>query len=887
LVIRYLLIVFGFVALLSRPAPTSAAPPNEPLFTRHVSAVLSRLGCNAGTCHGAVKGQNGFRLSLFAADPGLDHERLVREFGNRRVNRVDPEASLLLRKATAQVSHQGGKRMEQGSPEYELLRRWIAAGAALDPPEQSRVAQLRVAPTEQTVKPGESYNLRVEAKFADGSTEDVTSLCSFESLDRQVATVGSNGQVLARGVGDAALIVRFRAEPVLAVVVVPRPSRDPFPDVTAHNFIDKHVLAKLRRLNIPPSPTADDSTFLRRLTLDATGELPTPQEIRAFLADKSADKRTRKIDEALIRPGHYALWTLKFCDLLKASDYGVYADAVSEHADAPRFQRWIRARLEENLPYDEFAERILTATSREGRGLEEWSREVVAMHEGYTSPRTDLAVYSSRKTLDVYWQRRDATGVTGALQVAHAFLGIRLECAQCHRHPHDVWQQDDFLSFANFFMRVRSSGFTGDNEKRYPEVAAFVKKYADEAKTLADQVKKKKETRGKELDAAVKQAKAEAQTAQAEIARLEKEAEKLSAEGKVRLAELRRLAEHAQAVQKELDGFTREVAAMERRGKMLPEIAQRMMHSEIQNLPPNLSAFASITSPLGTQSSKQYRLLGETKALEIGANQDPRVLLAVWMRRPENPYFARAIVNRVWAHYFGRGIVDPPDNLSPFNPASHPELLRDLAEQFVQHRYDLKWLHRTILNSRTYQQSSMTSPANAMDRGNYACFSLRRLPAEVLLDALNQATGTSEAMNMKYFHWPENLRTVELPYVPANDFVKFFLEQFGRPARNSATQCDCERDPGVSILQVMSLANHPHVWQKITDPKGQAARIVKDFSADKDRVDELFLATLSRLPEEDERQACLKHLQKAESAEKGLHGVLWSLLNTREFLLQH
>src|SRR5207249_10586063 len=195
-------------------------------------------------------------------------------------------------------------------------------------------------------------------------------------------------------------------------------------------------------------------------------------------------KRTRKIDELLKRPGYAALWALKFCDLLKASDFGVYADAIMLEADAPRFQAWVRARLEENLPYDQFAERILTATSREGRSLDEWSAEVSALFEGFTTPRTDLTVYSRRKTLDLYWQRQSATGVPGALQVAHAFLGLRLECAQCHRHPHDVWQQDDFLSFANFFMRVRKVGFQDGNDKKFPEVGAVFKRINDEAKKL-------------------------------------------------------------------------------------------------------------------------------------------------------------------------------------------------------------------------------------------------------------------------------------------------------------------------------------------------------------------------------------------------------------------
>jgi hypothetical protein len=257
------------------------------------------------------------------------------------------------------------------------------------------------------------------------------------------------------------------------------------------------------------------------------------------------------------------------------------------------------------------------------------------------------------------------------------------------------------------------------------------------------------------------------------------------------------------------------------------------------------------------------------------------------MRRPDNPYFARAIVNRVWAHYFGRGIVDPPDNLLPFNPASHPELLDDLCRGFIEHGYDLRWLHRTIVCSRTYQQSSQASSANEMDRSNYAYFYYRRLGAEVLLDALNQATGTSENMDMRYYNWPDQMKIIEVPYKPRNEFVGFMLEQFGRPQRNSAVQCDCERDPNASVLQVLSFANHPRVRQKIADDKGQVARILRDISDDGARVEEVFLCVLSRLPDDKERTACLKFMKDAETPAKGLQGIMWSLLNTKEFMLQH
>jgi hypothetical protein len=871
------LAVYLNLAAAQKPAekPTE---PEAPLFTRHVQPVFSRLGCNGGTCHGAVKGQNGFKLSLFGAEPALDHDRVVRELGGRRVNLNDPDNSLLLLKATAQVPHEGGKRMAVGSPEYEILRRWIAAGAPCDEPERSRVTQLRVAPAEQTIKPDGKYRLRVEATFADGTSADVTQLCSFETLDASVATVGRDGQVTARGVGDAALVVRYRAEPAMVRLVVPRQSGEAFPDVKPNNFVDKHVLDKLRRLNIPPTDVCDDATFLRRVTLDVTGELPTPKEVHDFLAHKAVDKRAKKIDELLGRPSYAALWTLKFCDLLRATDFGVYADGIRQEVDAPRFQQWVRARLEENVPYDQFVERILTATSRDGRDVEEWAKEVTAMEEGYAPGRKDVEMYRQRKTLDLYWQRSSSTGVPAALQVAHAFLGLRLECAQCHRHPHDVWQQDDLLSFANFFMRVRKIGFQDGNDKKFPEVGAVFKRMNEEAKKLADEAKKLREGEFKKLDA-------DAKTAKAEADRIRKELPKLEKEQPDKVEEQRQLLAKHEATLAAFEKMRQQLAELDRRSKMLPEAARRIMHSEVRLDP--AANFASVTSPLGTQSSKQYRLLGHAEAAELAKDQDPRQLVLEWMRRPDNPYFARAVVNRVWAHYFGRGIVDPPDNLSPFNPATHPELLKELSDGFVKNKYDLKWLHRTILASRTYQTSSTATKANGFDHANYAYFYYRRLPAEVLVDALNQATGTSEKMEMEYYHWPKEMKAVEIPFAPKNAYVNFMLTNFGKPKRNSAVQCDCERDGSASVIQVLGLANHPRVWQKVTDPQGQAARVLKEVEGDDKRVEELYLVALGRLPNDAERQACAKYLKESESPAKGLQGILWTLLNTREFILQH
>lgn len=859
-------------------AGTSDGSP--PSYQRHVTALFGKLGCNSGTCHGAVKGQNGFQLSMFCADPAGDHERLVREFGARRQNVLEPDESLLLKKGTGQIPHGGGARLSVGSAAYETLRCWIEGGAIADDIAPARLAELMVLPIEQVARPGENYQLKVVAAFADGSIEDVTAYSSFESLDASVATVNDAGEVTARGVGDAGLMVRYRAQPASARVLVPRPGVSPVPRDTPSNFIDAYIQAKLQRLNLPAADLCDDATFLRRAHLDIVGELPTPDEVRAFLANPSPEKRATKIEDLLLRPGHADLWTLRFCDLLKAADFGVYADALSKEHDAPRMQAWIRARLIENTPYDQFVERILLATSREGRSMDEYAAEVMALFEGYVPGRPDLELYARRKTLDLYWQRRGSDGVKGTMQVAHAFLGLRLECAQCHRHPHDNWQQDDLLDFANLFMRVRTVGFQGDNEKTFADAAAWFKKFNDEAKTLEADVKKRKEGDGRQLEEIAKKARTDTEKLTAEIAKLEKSSgdESVIEAKRKELAAARDLISRAEA-------FKQETGAMEKRAKNLVEAARRLLQAECRLL--ETAGFAKVSSTLGTRESKVLRLLGESEPVTVAPDRDPRELVMQWMRKPENPYFARAIVNRVWAHYFGRGIIDPPDNLSAFSPATHPELLKELCDGFVENKFDLRWLHRTILKSRTYQQSSTPADGAAADRTQYAFFPLRRLPAELFLDALNSATGTIENMEMKYHHWPEKMNTVQVPFAPQNGFVAFVLEAYGRPPRNAAVQCDCERDSSGSIFHVLLLSNHPRVWEKIKDPAGRVATLVKSMNGAGVQIDEVFLATVSRMPTDAEREACIKFMKEAESPENGLQNILWTLINTREFLLQH
>ncbi len=860
------------------PLPSGDFVQAEPQFRRHVIPLFSRLGCNAGTCHGKVKGENGFRLSLFGVDPEQDHVSLLREFAARRVNLSNVESSLLLLKPTAAVPHGGGKLIERGGPEYEMLRRWLEAGAPLDPLDKSRVVRMTVTPSEQTIAPGETSSLQVVVKFSDGTTEDVTRFCRFEPVNKEVVSVDPSATISANAVGDTAIVVRYGAHPAVAMVVVPGPKID-FADVKTNNFIDDHVIAKLRTLNIPIADLCDDATFLRRASLDICGALPEPEEIRQFLADADPNKRQKKIDELLTRPGYSALWATKFCDILRPSGFNANF-AFVEPAENQRFYQWIRARLEENLPYDQMAARILTATSREGRSFEDWIDEVLAMAEENAENDPDLPVYAKRRTLDLYWQREDATGVKGTVQIAHSFLGLRLECAQCHRHPHDVWTQDDLLSFANFFNQVKGARYP--DKKSLPEaVAKMFDQLPKDAKELEKQLKDLRDKKLKDVNNRFNKKRDELNRAKGEdkdqnqIQQLEEELAQLTAE--------------KETIEQDISKLEVE------RGRMTN--GPKRFGTDVRHDAERVN-YASVTSPLGSQRSEKFRLLGESEPIEVDKQQDPRDLVVEWLRRPDNPFFAKAIVNRVWAHYFGRGIVDPPDHLSPLNPPSHPELLDELARKFIENKYDLKWLHRTIATSRTYQLSS-TPPDSLLGQGgitggaarmNFAYFQLRRMPAEVLVDAVNRATGSEEEYPEKLY-LPQGAKGIEVAGVTSREnetaAVGYAFKIFGRPLRSTEVQCDCERDTNATIVQTLYLANHPRVREKIYNDNGRVAQILAEIAEDDRRIDEIYLTAVSRLPTDTQRQSCLSYVQQRDSSLRAFQDVMWSLLNTREFILIH
>jgi hypothetical protein len=433
-------------------------------FERHVAPLLGRSGCSAGACHGSFQGKGGLRLSLFGHSPEKDYLALTRDGLGRRLNRLDPERSLLLLKPTAQVNHEGGRRFPRDSWQYHVLREWITQGGRWQQ-GSGAVKRLEVTPSRHTFAgPGESAALRVTVDYADGSRADVTPFCDFRVKDEGVAATTPEGQVRGLRPGDTAVIVSYRGHLTTAHLLVPRTVSAGFlyPAVPEANFIDREVFAKLRRLNVVPSDLCDDATFLRRVTIDSVGTLPTPDEVRTFLADKRSDKRVRKIEELLAHPMHAALWATRFSDVTGNSIDVMDGSPEMRARRAKMWHDWLRRRFADNVPYDRIVRGILCATSRDGEDIDAWIRDEAAFtDQGFASD------YARRPSLDLFWRRNTAQDFFPLEQMAEltaaAFMGVRIECAQCHKHPFDRWTQADYRAFANVFGQVQ---YGSSNELR-------------------------------------------------------------------------------------------------------------------------------------------------------------------------------------------------------------------------------------------------------------------------------------------------------------------------------------------------------------------------------------------------------------------------------------
>jgi hypothetical protein len=804
-------------------------------FERHVMGLLSRAGCNAGACHGSFQGKNGFRLSLFGADPAHDHAALTRGALARRVHLLDPDRSLLLLKSAGRMPHGGGPRFAVQSWQYRLLREWIAGGATWHK-GSGEVADLVLTPGEYaTIQPGQTGQVSARARFRDGSEEDVTYLCDFRTQDDGVAEVKGPGVLRAGRPGDTALLVSYRGNVRALRVLVPTPAPAEFryPRLAKNNFIDREVFAKLRRLNLVPSDLSSDTEFLRRVTLDTIGSLPSPEEVRAFLADRSPDKRAKKIDALLEHPLHAALWATRFSDITGNNTNALRAPkGPAQVKFSQMWHDWFRKRIADNMPYDQIVKGVLTATSRDGRQRAEWVKEVEAIES--TVAKRFFTSYADRESLDLFWKVGQAPTLEQfAERTAVAFLGVRLECAQCHKHPFDRWTQADYRSYANIFGQV-VIGIA-------PDTTAAL-------------------TGGK---------------------------------GKVTKTMLPKNA-----------GIGTEVFIGGKGRELPPPDYVPVVKAVI--VAPNGKKRVVVEPPPRLPS----RALGGP-IIPQEKGKDARETLFAWMRATENPYFARSFVNRVWGHYFGVGIVHPVDDFSLANPPSNAKLLDELARDFIRTKYDIRKLERTILLSRVYQLSSMPNETNRLDRNNYSRSYIRPLLAEVVLDILGDATGIHDDFGPDA---PPGKRAIEVGSIRLlNPDLGYALRTFGRPDRQ--LPCDCERSTEPSLSQTLYRLADPSVLEKLSGivaqrnkgkagtvpasgkkkgtaaptaiAAGRLAKLLDSTKTTQEILEELFLATLSRLPSEAEKDHFAEYLAARKVRAEVCMDALWALLNTREFIVNH
>jgi hypothetical protein len=758
---------------IQKPIPTrftptdsgEAATDETPDFQKHVSPLLGRLGCNGRACHGSFQGQGGFMLSLFGYDFDVDHKALL-EPGEDRVNVNKPDESLILLKPTSDELHEGGKRFEKGGWEYQVLKRWIERGAANASKTKSKspnlkLEQLIVEPTELFFEAkGQSANLHVVAVWNDGTREDVTSLSRFFSNDTSIAEIDEFGRVTSGQTGDTHVVVAYD------VAVVPIPVIRPFGPsgtlgpmiATSELEVDRLVLTKLDKLGIQPAELSSDEEFFRRVSLDVAGTLPTSKEVRDFLADPSSDKRERLIEKLLNSPGYAAVWTTFLCDITGNNEDQLRNATYLPTSPSLYWYQWVYDRVERNVPYDQIVEGIVTAVSREpNESYMEYCENMTKIANEKTG-----RLFASRSQMPYFWARNNQqTAEERAISFAYAFCGVRIQCAQCHKHPFDQWSKQDFDQFELLFGNV-----VGRQGTLSPEG----KKAID---GIVEQLGVSKSAKGNQL--------------------------------------------------------AREIREKYKTG----EYDKTIPFPEVINQPKRAGDDSKGKNKKGKEASPPKpiyaKLLGGDR-LDLSQTPDPRVDLMKWLRDPNNPYFAKALVNRVWAHYFQVGIVNPADDLNLANAPSNAALLDYLARGFVEHNYDLKWVHRTILNSATYQRSWRTNPTNELDRRNFSHALLRRLPAETAYDALRIALSSDERA-LAICNLQED-RAITMPGASAqsrNRGSNYALSVFGRSTRES--NCDCDRTSDPSLLQTVFIRNDSDILQAMVDPnKSWLSQVAKEHN---------------------------------------------------------
>jgi len=722
-------------------------------FGRHIIPILSKAGCNTGSCHGALAGKGGFKLSLNGYDFQGDYHSISQQARGRRIELGDPGRSLLLAKPTGALPHKGGLKLDPKSRDYHVLVKWISAGANPPADDEPDLERIEVQPAHALLKPADKQQLIVRAFYRDGRVEDVTQLAKYTSTEATVTEVDSTGQVTVTGSGEGAIVVWFSSRIVLSHVTSPFAHDIPesvFADAPVRNLIDTQVNEKLQQLNFKPSPRCNDETFLRRVYLDTIGVLPTPAETLAFLDNASADKRDQLIESLLEREEFVDYWTYRWSDVLLVNGKLLRPAAVKS------YYHWIRTQVEQETPWDDLVRELITSS---GSNLENGASNFFAIH---TSPE-DMAE-----------------------NVSQAFLGLSINCAKCHNHPLEKWTNDQYYAMANLFARVRAKGWGGG----------------------------------------------------------------ASGDGK-----------------------------------------RTLFVSSTGELPQPLTGRPQLPTPL------------DGEALDFDDGRDRRAHLAAWLTSPDNPYFTRSIVNRIWQAYLGVGLVEMVDDLRVSNPASNEQLLSALADYLVAQDYQLKPLMRLILQSETYQRSSQPIEGNREDRRFYSRYYPRRLMAEVMLDAISQVSdvpttfdkisldGANVEDTKEYEAGTRSLQLFD------SSVQSKFLTMFGRNERDIV--CDCQRSNVPSMVQVLHLNNGETINDKLRDEKSCVNQILASESSEQDIITDAYLRAFSRRPTADEQEQLLQVFAavvpgEEATAEEVLAGrreliedLYWSLMSSREFLFQH
>ncbi|MFT3881355.1 MAG: DUF1549 domain-containing protein [Gemmatales bacterium] len=705
------------------PVVVKDATADRPIsFKLDVMPVFMKTGCNVGSCHGAARGKDGFRLSLFGFDPDGDHYRLTRELNGRRLNLAVPEASMLLEKSVGKVPHTGGKKMEEGGELYNEIVRWLQAGAPQDAATVAKPVSLELYPKAAVLDgKGETQKLTVRAKYSDGSDRDVTHLAFFMSNNDRSAAVSQEGFVTAGERGEAFISARFETfNTGVPFIVLPKGLQFTFPNVPENNYIDTLVFNKLKKLRMSPSGICDDATFLRRVFLDIIGTVPTAEEVKKFLDDQDPKKREKLVDDLLGRKEFVEVWVMKWAELLQ-----IRSTINVSYKSTLLYFNWLQDRISNNVPMDQMVQELLS--SKGGT---------------FSNPATNF-----------YQMETDTLKMTE--NVAQVFMGMRVQCAQCHNHPFDRWTMDDYYSFASFFSQV---GRKGAEDPR--ELIVF-------------------NGGGGEVNHPTK-------------------------------------------------------------GKPLPP---KFLGGETPNV----------------------------------AGKDRREVLAGWLASDKNPYFATNLANIVWTHFFGKGIVEPVDDVRVSNPAANDELLQELGTRFRTNKYDFRKLIRDICTSRTYQLVTQPNETNELDSRNFAKASVRRLRAEVLLDVVSQVTETKN----KFQGLPLGARAVQIADGQASTY---FLTTFGRATRETVCSCEVKMEPNLS--QALHLLNGDTVSNRVQSG-GVITRALAAKKTPAEIIEDLYLRCLNRKCSREELNALCSIVNTAADKPKALEDVFWGILNSREFLFNH